>query len=150
MHRPLSPIAIAGIFALVLALLGCQPGGKEQGIQVYFNAPPTLYKQDVYWQGQAIGKILGQETGQSPVTRVTIALDAPFESKIGPNWAFFANNGRLHAGRLAIGAEASATEIYVNGFTSKAAFNWFKFKTLINDRVGKAKRRAGRLHARFH
>ena len=123
--------------------------GGRQGIDVYFEAPPTVYQTGVYWSGRVVGKIVDRHVGRSSVSRITIELDPQFEKRIGGNFAFYVDRGRMTAGQLSLGGGQFDAGAIACGFNSKAAYNWFKFKTLLNDRVGKAKRRANSLLVRF-
>ncbi len=149
MRRAPFYLAFTLLAFLFASISGCQNNGGTQGIAVFFETPPKLYKNDVFWQGQVVGKILDHQAGRASVTKVTLTLDPQFESRAGKNWAFYVDQGRLNAGRLSPGGEKFKAGDSACGFHSKAAFNWFKFKTLLTDRVGKAVRRAENLHLRF-
>ena len=149
MRRTPFCLAFALLVFLFVSISGCQNNGGIQGIAVFFETAPRLYQNDVFWQGQVVGKILDNQTGRASVAKVTLKLDPQFESRAGKNWAFYVDQGRLNAGRLSPGGEKFKAGDPACGFNSKAAFNWFKFKTLLTDRVGKAARRAENLHLRF-
>jgi len=149
MRRTTSFYIFALSVVLFIAFQGCQNNKNRQGIHVFFESPPSFYQQDVYWFGQAVGKIVDQQVGRSSVARITVQLDPQFEKRIGKNWAFFVEQGRLTACQLSLSGDTFAAGDNACGFNSKAALNWFKLKTLLNDRVGAAMRKADRLQMRF-
>ena len=149
MSRITSFLASTLVLFMFVILAGCQPGASGQGIWAYFKTPPPVYQEAVYWRGKVVGKIMNQEVGRGSVARINLALDPSFEARFGTNWAFFIDGGRLTAGQLSLSGTPLRPGQKVSGFNSRAAFNWFKFKTLLNDRVGKAMRRAEQLQLRF-
>jgi hypothetical protein len=134
----------------VIGLVGCNPmTSSQQGCGVMFESPPQIYKQEVYYQGQTIGRILDQKTGQGSVHKVTIQLAPEHFNKAGSNWVFYVDNGRLTAFRIAALGNPPAKGGNICGFSSKAALNWFRFKTLLTNRINKATQIAGALTRRF-
>lgn len=123
-------------------------GGKS-GIHVMFDAKPHIVDDNVYWHGKTIGAVAGIENGKTAITRVTVTLDSQFKAYAGHHWAFYVDKGRLMADRHSTTGKQLATGEAVCGFSSKAALNWFKVKTLLNDRVANAMRRAASLQQRF-
>ncbi len=114
-----------------------------------FEENPHINGDNVYWHGQTIGSIAGAQVGYNAITKVTVRLDAPFKQQAGHNWAFYVHRGRLMADRLSITGDTVTAGDYICGFSSKAALNWFKVKTLLKDRVSNAMRRADSLQRRF-
>ncbi len=133
---------------LIFFLGGCNLSAPDQGIIVMFEGLPNLYTDTVYYNGVAIGQITSQEE-QSAVAKVTISLAPEFEKQAGQHMAFYAAGGSLIAAKLHNFGKPLASGDKLCGFTSKAAFNWFKFKTLLNDRVAKAIQQAEELYSRF-
>ena len=114
-----------------------------------FEGNPRIYKQDVYFRGRTIGQILDQKVGGGSVYKITIRLLPEFARTAGKNWVFFADHGRLHASRISATGQPLAAGDKACGFSSKAGLTWFKFKTLLNDRVYKANQKAENLSRRF-
>jgi hypothetical protein len=134
----------------VIGLVGCNPmTSSQQGLGVMFDSPPRIFKQEVYYRGQAIGRILDQKTGQGSVHKVTIQLAPEHINKAGSNWVFYVDNGRLTAFRIAAFGNPAANGDNICGFSSKAALNWFRFKTLLTNRIYKANQIADVLTRRF-
>ena len=142
------------IFVLALALVllffvGCEIGATKKGIRVMFDGRTDIYRSEVYHAHKVVGKIISRQKGKSSVEMVTIALVPEFKRLMGKNWAFYVSNGRIWAARIGHTGHALSAEEKLCGFNSKAALNWFKFKTLLNDRAYKASLRAERLYRRF-
>jgi hypothetical protein len=138
-------LAMAGI-----GLAGCNPmTSGRQGRGVMFESSPQIYKQEVYYRGRAIGKILEQKTGNGSVHKVTIQLSPDHMDKADSNWVFFVDNGRLTAFRIAPLGKPTTQGDNLCGFGSKAALNWFRFKTLLTNRIYKARQIADTLTRRF-
>ncbi|MEJ2158467.1 MAG: hypothetical protein P8X96_24345 [Desulfobacteraceae bacterium] len=129
-------------------IVGCQPSGGE-GIHVMFKGVPKIHHTEVYHNGRVVGSILEQATDSNGASQVTIRIDPEFRPYAGHHWAFYVDMGRLTAGRLNSSGEPLQPGDLMCGFHSKAAFNWFKVKTLLRDRIAEAGRRAEKLHFRF-
>jgi hypothetical protein len=115
-----------------------------------FDGTPKIYNSQVYYHGQVVGQIQDQQKGNGAVTMVTVRIDPQFEHYSGRHWVFYADSGRLTAGKLvSTGAQIKSGD-RVCGFHSKAAFRWFKVKTLLGDRVSKAERQADKLYRIFN
>ena len=69
--------------------------------------------------------------------------------KADSNWVFFVDNGRLTAFRIAPLGKPTTQGDNLCGFGSKAALNWFRFKTLLTNRIYKARQIADTLTRRF-
>ncbi len=142
-----SAIALAMVFS---GLIGCGPvTSSQEGIVVMFDANPRIYKQDVYYRGQLVGRVLNQEAGAGSVYKVTIRLLPEYGQAVGKHWVFYASSGSLNATQISASGEPLAVGDKVCGFSSKAALNWFKLKTLLTDRVYKANQKAEALSRRF-
>lgn len=134
---------------LSLALAGCAKSPRQDGHTVMFEGAVRLYDDRVYHNGTSVGEVLSSEIGAGYVTRLRVAFTPDFIEKVGANLAVYINNGRLRADKLqGIGGDLDP-QIPLCGFNSRAAFNWFKFKTLLSDRIPVAKRRALELQARM-
>ena len=140
-------IALAMIFC---GSMGCSPmTSGQEGIDVMFEANPRIYKQDVYFRGQPVGRILNQEEGAGSVFKVTIRLLPEYGQAAGRHWVFYASKGSLNASMISPSGQPLAAGDKACGFGSKAALNWFKLKTLLTDRVYKANQKAEALSRRF-
>lgn len=138
-------LAVAGI-----GLAGCNPmTSSRQGRGVMFESPPRIYKQEVFYGGRAIGRILDQKTGRGSVHKVTIQLSPEHINKTDSNWVFYVDDGRLTAFPIAAFGNPLAQGDNICGFGSKAALNWFRFKTLLTDRIYRARQIADTLTRRF-
>ena len=119
---------------------------KNKGYTVFFDAKPKLYGDLIYHANQQIGQILSSTEGAAGVLKLMVDLDRDFVDDMGTNIAFYADHGRLNVIRLQTeGPPASEDELFC-GFSSKAGLNWFKFKTLLKNRISAAQRRAQDLH----
>jgi hypothetical protein len=138
-------LAMAGI-----GLTGCNPmTSGRQGRGVMFESSPRIYKQEVYYRGRAIGKIVDQKTGHGSVHKISIQLSPEHTDKADSNWVFYVDNGRLTAFRIAPFGNQTAQGENLCGFGSKAALNWFRLKTLLTNRIYKARQIADGLTRRF-
>jgi hypothetical protein len=138
-------LAMAGI-----GLAGCNPmNHSRQGQGVMFESPPRIYKQEIYYRGRTIGQILDQKTGQGSVHKVTIQLSPEYIEMADSNWVFYVDDGRLTAFRIAAFGNSPANGDYLCGFGSKAALNWFRLKTLLINRIHKARQIADARARRF-
>ena len=141
---------VCGILAVfwVSAFGGCQKASTSEGIHVMFEGKPKLYYSEVYFRGQVVGAVQDQASNGS-ASRITVQIDPRFEQHAGQHWAFYVDKGRLTADRLTSSGEPVAAGDPMCGFNSKAAFNWFKVKTILSDRIAEANRRAQKLYQRF-
>lgn len=146
-HIVLSMIALM-VFAGFTGFIGCQFSGGD-GIHVMFKGVPKIHHNEVYHRGRVVGSILEQVTGNNGASKVTIRIDPDYREQAGNHWAFYVDMGRLTAGRLNRSGKPLQPGDLICGFQSKAAFNWFKVKTLLSDRISEAERRAEKLHLRF-
>jgi hypothetical protein len=151
MHKTIK-IMVHGVITLFLisSVFSCQSANEKEGIHVMFDGTPKIYHSQVFYQGQVVGQIQDQQIGNGSVTKVTIRIDPQFEQYSGRHWAFYADSGRLMAGKLVSSGEPMESGDRVCGFRSKAAFHWFKVKTLLSDRVSKAERQADKLFRKFN
>jgi hypothetical protein len=80
---------------------------------------------------------------------ITIDFLPEFKKHVGRHWVFFVDNGRIQAARIGTAIRSISADERLCGFHSKSAFHWFKFKTLLSDRVYKASLRAEMLYRRY-
>ena len=139
-----------GLALFFLGTAGCnQSGSGQEGIEVMFAHNPRIYKTEVYYLGQVIGQVIDQKAGNGAVYKVVVRLVSDYAKDVGHHWVFYAENGSLNAATLNASGQPLATGSKLCGFNSKAALNWFKFKTLLTDRVYKATQQAELLSRRF-
>lgn len=140
---------VMALMALMISM-GCAPQPSQKaGQAVFFDGLINVFDHGVYHRGTQIGSIQATETGKANVTRVTIAITPEFAASMGDHVVFYVDGGHLEAAQLqsfGIPLEPGAP---LCGFASKAEFNWFKFKTLLKDRVGASRQRALALQARM-
>lgn len=139
------------VLAMVgIGLAGCNPmTSSQQGQGVMFESPPRIYKQEVYYRDKAIGQILDQKTGHGSIHKVTMQLSSEHIDKADSNWVFYVDNGRLTAYRIAPFGNPPAQGDNLCGFNSKAALRWFRLKTLLTNRIHKARNIADARTRRF-
>jgi hypothetical protein len=138
------------IVTALIGLTGCNPmTSSQQGHGVIFEKQPRIYKQEVYYQGRSIGRILDQKSGAGLVHKVTIQLAPENTDMACNNWVFYVDNGHLTAFKIAAFGNPLPKDANICGFSSKAALNWFWFKTLLTNRIYKAHQKADALTRRF-
>ncbi|MBT8342739.1 MAG: hypothetical protein HKP58_19010 [Desulfatitalea sp.] len=142
-------IGIGMVLFLFATGAGCTSKTTSDGNEVFFDGMIQLMDQGVYFMGRSVGQVKVVETGAGHVTRVRVTLDTDFKGDVGNNLVFFVNNGRLQAALLQGVGDVLESGTPLSGFASKAGLNWFKFKTLFNDRIIHATQRAMALKARF-
>ena len=128
-------ISILALALVLIFLIGCEIDASKKGIQVMFDGRTDIFKNEVYYANKVVGKIISRQRGRSSVEMVTIALVPEFKRLMGKNWAFYVSNGRIWAARIGHTGHALSADEKLCGFHSKAALNWFKFKTLLNART---------------
>lgn len=140
---------VMALMALMISM-GCAPQPSQKaGQAVFFDGLINVFDNGIYYRGTPIGTIQATETGKANVTRVTIAISPEFAASMGEHVVFYVDGGHLEAAQLqsfGIPLEPGAP---LCGFASKGEFNWFKFKTLLKDRVGASRQRALALQARM-
>lgn len=137
------------VFLALPFIFACQPQQSLQNeYSVWINGSVILYDQSVYHQGTAIGQVTVTEN-KNNVTKLQLTIDPTHEEKIQKNVAFYVSTGRLNLGYLTDWAPLLEEKGYICGFSSKAAFNWFKFKTVLSDRLLKSQQRARHLALQF-
>ncbi|KJS30319.1 MAG: hypothetical protein VR64_16575 [Desulfatitalea sp. BRH_c12] len=143
-------------FILMLAVFaGCAPPEasrvtSQEDYAVMFDGLANVYDQGVYLDGAQIGQIQSTEVGVGNVTRMMIRLSPQALQEMGTNTVFLVKMGRLEGLRLqGLGAEPLQKGAPLCGFTSTADWTWFKVKTLLNDRIVAAQKRAQALQLRF-
>jgi len=135
---------------LIVALtVGCAPQGKQDGYAVLFDGMVNIFEDGIYFNGKEVGGVLSKVENTSGVTTLSVSLSPEFVAEIGNNIAFYAHAGRLEATRLQRMGQALKKGEPLCGFISKSELNWFKIKTLLNDRINAAKKRAATLQARL-
>lgn len=143
-------MALVMVFLMAMAAMtGCQNIAGGEGIHVMFRGIPKIHHPDVFYHGRVVGSILEQPSVNGGATKVTIRISPEYREHAGHHWAFYVDMGRLTAGRLSSSGEPIAAGDTMCGFQTKTAFNWFKVKTLLSDRIAEAGRKAERLHRRF-
>ena len=150
MGKKLAFIDLAMILLVAIAgVTGCQNKAGGEGVQVMFKGIPKIHHADVYHHGRVVGSILDQSAAADGTSMVTIRVASDHREQMGRHWAFYVDRGRLTAGRLGSSGASVKPGDRMLGFHSKAAYNWFKVKTLLKNRVSEAGRRAEKLHRRF-
>lgn len=141
---------LIALMALTVVGMGCAPQPSQKaGQAVLFDGLINLFDDGIYYRGSRIGNIQATETGKGNVTRVNIAISAEFSSNVGDHVVFYVDGGHLEAALLQPLGAPLEPGMPLCGFGSKAEFNWFKFKTLLNDRVGAARQRTMALQTRM-
>ena len=139
-----------GTLGLVLLwLAGCDAASSKPDLQVMFDGRPNITQSQVYFANNVVGKITSRQMGKGSVEMITIDLAPEFKKHIGPHWVFYVDNGVVQAARIGSAAKPFSKDARLCGFRSKSALNWFKFRTLLSDRVYKASLRAEMLYRRF-
>lgn len=133
-----------------LSILGCdQFVQNNTSTYVMFEGRPNLHHQEVFFNGKIIGRITASDHKGSTITRLAIAIAPQFKNRVNSNWILYADRGRLKAERLQGSSAPFEDGDILCGFSSIGALQWFKFKTLLNDRSYKAAKRAEYLAKRF-
>ena len=140
---------VAAGLMLLAGLFGCSlpPTGNDGGLVAVFDGVPRIFDSAVVYQGTVVGQVRTREWNNG-ITRVTIDLDSQFSHLAQSNAAVVANNGRLHWKALSGYGEPLSSGACINGFSNRTAYQWFKFKHLINNITMSAQRRAVQLQAR--
>jgi hypothetical protein len=138
--------AITGILILIVVLgigtLRTTPPQHDAGYAIIFDKMPNVSDERIFFSNEPIGKIQSRHEGAVGVVKLVVDLNADFLDQLGNNIAFYPEHGRLTADKLQTTGEALSKDAVLCGFTSKAAFNWFKFKTILSNRISAAGRRA--------
>lgn len=142
-------VLVCATLMLIFMVAGCAVNQSQTGDAVLFDGPVHLFDEGVYWQGTKVGTVVNQETGSGNILRVTVDLSPELKNQMGNNMAIYVDNGRLSVARLQGIGEPLEAGTPLCGFTSKTDLHWFKFKTLLNDRITKATQRALSLQAQF-
>jgi len=135
---------------LLAGLAGCsvQPSGGKGGVAALFDGTPLLFDSSVLYRGTVVGQTVSSEW-QNGVTRVVFVLDSPFDEMMKSNLVVVAKNGQLHLNTLGGYGQPLPSGVSILGFDKASAFQWFKFKNLINNANLSAQYRARRLQAQF-
>jgi hypothetical protein len=140
---------ISCIFGFVLFLLaGCNAAAPQPGIQVVFDGRPNIAQHEVYFANKVVGEMTSRQAGNGSVELISLNLAPEFKQQVGRHWVFFVDHGRIRAARIGSSGKPLAADEMLCGFRSKSALNWFKFTTLLSDRVYRASKRAQLLHRR--
>jgi hypothetical protein len=144
------PVVVVVIALMVFAsVFGCQMNSGDQGIHVMFKGVPRIDQKEVYYNGRVVGSILEQSADHNGASKVTIRIDPDYRQYAGHHWAFYPQMGRLTAARMKTAGPPLQPGDIMCGFQSKSAFNWFKLKTLLSNRISEAGRRAEKLNLQF-
>lgn len=127
---------------------GCAPQVKQDGNAVLFDGIINLYEEGVYFGGERVGSIQSREIAGG-ITKLIIRLSPDFVAQTGNNLALYIHAGRLEAAMLQRIGQTLGKDALLCGFASKSELNWFKIKTLLNDRIDAAQKRAAALQMRF-
>jgi hypothetical protein len=145
-HRMQLLCALGLVFLL---LVGCNVASSQQDVQVMFDGRPNITQPNVYFVNKVVGKITSRQMGNGSVEMIAIGFLPEFKKHVGRHWVFFVDNGRIQAARIGTAVRSISADERLCGFRSKSAFNWFKFKTLLSDRVYKASLLAEMLYRRY-
>jgi hypothetical protein len=137
-----------GLGLVLLLLVGCDTASSTPGLQVVFDGRPTIAQPEVFFANKVVGQITSRQMGKGSVELITIHPAPEFKNRVGRDWVFFVDRGRIRAARIGTSGKPLASDEKLCGFHSKPALKWFKFKTLLSDRVYKASRRAQMLYRR--
>lgn len=138
------------VLGLILFFIGgCEITPSKQGLDIMFDGRANITQPEVYFSNKVVGEIMSRQLGNGSVEMITITLAPEFENQIGRHWVFYIRNGRLIAARIGSDRKTLPADAKLCGFHSKSALNWFKFKTLLDDRVYRASLRAEQLYRRF-
>ncbi len=135
----------------LFVVVGCTIQSDQQdGFAVMFDRMPKINDENnLYYKGMIVGSIHSRTVGAGNVAKIIVTLKEDFARYNGNNLALYLRNGRLEVAKLtAIGQPLQNGDL-LSGFSSRAGLNWFKFKTLISDRINAAKYRARNLNDRF-
>ena len=150
METAIQKVIRVGIIPFVFAgIFGCQSTDRSDALHVMFKSAPKIYHSEVYHRGRIVGAIQAVDTTSGGTSMATIRIDSGFQQHAGRHWAFYVDSGRLTAGKLNSSGIPLKPGDRLCGFLTKSAFNWFKVKTLLGDRISQAGRRAEKLHRRF-
>jgi hypothetical protein len=134
------------VFFILTIILGISmirvPESAESGNMIIFDDTPKLTSDLIYYADREIGKILATDEGNKKVVKITAQLDDAFLQEMGNNIAFYPDHGRLNATRLQAVGEPLPKDAIFCGFSSKIMLGWFKLKTILDNRISAANRRA--------
>ena len=134
---------------LWVGLSGCAlpPTETGAGLVAVFDGVPQIFDPVVVHRGTVIGQV-GASEWRHGVTRVTLELDSPYDQWAQSNAVVIAHNGRLHWKTVSGSGQPLPSGACINGFLNKTSYQWFKFKSLLNNINNAALQRAQRLQAR--
>lgn len=137
------------VIAIVLGIaLNKTPQEQDEGDGhiIVFNEMPNIHKEGIYYQNKEVGQITDTIKGSKGIIAFTVSLDKAFVQTMGINVVFFPEHGVLSADRLQSVTPPLPDYFIFCGFSSKARLKWFKFRTLFNNRITSANRRALKLY----
>jgi hypothetical protein len=134
---------------VLLLLVGCDAASPKHDLQVMFAGRPNIAQSEVYFTNKVVGKMTSRQMGKGSVEMVSINLAPEFKKQVGRHWVFFVDHGRIRAVRIGPSGKPLSADERLCGFGSKSALNWFKFTTLLSDRVYRSSKRAQMLYRRF-
>lgn len=137
------------VIVTVASFYGCAPKSTHEGVMVMFEGPLSMYDDGVYFNGMSVGSIKSVDANSANITSVIVALNPDFKKQLGDRFVVYLHAGRLEMDALRSYGEPLDAGVPLCGFTSKGAVRWFKFKTLLKDRVAAANKRAQVLYAQF-
>ena len=138
-------VGLAAVFILGISLLR-SPNEIKNGYTIVFDEMPNLYEDEVYNSNQVIGHIVAKTEGTTRVSKMVVFIGDEFQPEMGTHIAFYADRGRLNVTHLQSVGTVLSKDALICGFSSKADLNWFKFLTLLKNRVSAANRRAATLY----
>lgn len=136
------------VLVIIVLSVGCAPQSKQDGYTVLFDGMVNITDEAIFFRGADVGRVLSSEENGG-VTRVTVTLSPDLVTEAGNTIALYAYAGRLEVTRLQRMGQALEKEDLICGFVSKGELNWFKIKTLLNDRISAAKKRVAALQAQL-
>lgn len=138
-----------GILA-VLVVLGISmirvPESDDTGYMILFDDSPDIQSEKIYYVGREIGQIMSTDQGARDIIRIKAQLDEDFLQEMGNNMVFYPDHGRLTATRLQTVGEPLPKDAILCGFSSRITLGWFKLKTMLENRISAANRRAQSLY----
>ncbi len=137
--------AVAAVALLLLS--GCSLASKDPVYFVMFESAPQIFDPGVYFQGEKIGDVVSEQTGDSLIHKVTISVPARYRELIQTRTVFFVSSGRLQGASVAAYGEPLALGSPILGFRSKAAMIAFRLKNLMQPLPVVAGKDAARLFA---
>lgn len=143
------PILWAAVL-LLAAAFACVDRPSQDGYAVLFEGAVEVYEDGIYDGGIVVGKIQSKSISPNYATRMMITLLPEFADQAGNHIVFYVRVGRLEVDRLKNFGDPLTKGAILCGFESKGSLNWFKTKSLLNDRIAMATQRSMVLQERFN